>query len=280
MPVDHYENFPVASIVLPKHLRQPVEAIYRFARAADDIADEGQAPAEDRLAALGAFHDALHLIAKGQTLAVADLPASLSRIFVPLAATISQQQLPLVPFFDLLSAFEQDIQTKRYEDFAALQRYCERSANPVGRLMLYLYRHTDKASLAQSDAICTALQLVNFVQDVAIDWQKDRIYLPNDEMQRFGVTSDTIDQQRCDLSFKNLMAFQIDRCRSLLKSGEPLGRSLSGRIGLELRLIMHGGWRILDLIEKKQYDIFRHRPTLAKSDWAILLWRGLLRKPL
>jgi len=280
MPVDHYENFPVASIVLPKHLRQPVEAIYRFARAADDIADEGQAPAEDRLAALGAFHDALHLIAKGQTLAVADLPASLSRIFVPLAATISQQQLPLVPFFDLLSAFEQDIQTKRYEDFAALQRYCERSANPVGRLMLYLYRHTDKASLAQSDAICTALQLVNFVQDVAIDWQKDRIYLPNDEMQRFGVTSDTIDQQRCDLSFQNLMAFQIDRCRSLLKSGEPLGRSLSGRIGLELRLIMHGGWRILDLIEKKQYDIFRHRPTLAKSDWAILLWRGLLRKPL
>jgi len=211
---------------------------------------------------------------------VADLPASLSRIFVPLAATISQQQLPLVPFFDLLSAFEQDIQTKRYEDFAALQRYCERSANPVGRLMLYLYRHTDKASLAQSDAICTALQLINFVQDVAIDWQKDRIYLPNDEMQRFGVTSDTIDQQRCDLSFKNLMVFQIDRCRSLLKSGEPLGRSLSGRIGLELRLIMHGGWRILDLIEKKQYDIFRHRPTLAKSDWAILLWRGLLRKPL
>jgi squalene synthase HpnC len=197
-----------------------------------------------------------------------------------LADTISQHQLPLVPFFDLLSAFEQDIQTKRYEDFTALQHYCARSANPVGRLMLYLYNQADKASMTQSDAICTALQLINFAQDVALDWQKGRIYLPNNEMQRFGVSPQSIGEDICDTSFKNLMAFQTERCRSLLKSGEPLGRTLSGRIGLELRLIMHGGWRILDLIEKNQYDVFRHRPTLAKSDWAIMLWRGLLSKPL
>ena len=134
--------------------------------------------------------------------------------------------------------------------------------------------------MEQSDAICTALQLINFVQDIAVDWQKDRIYLPKNEMARFEVTEEHIGEFECNASFQKLLAFQIHRCRSLLKSGEPLGKHLSGRIGLELRLMMHGGWRVLDLIEKNQYDVFRHRPTLARKDWAILLWRGLLRKPL
>ena len=187
MSVDHYENFPVASIILPKYLRQPVISIYRFARAADDIADEGHESATERLTALRSFHEALHLIATGQRQLLADMPVYLSSIFVPLATTIAEHQLPLVPFFDLLSAFEQDIQTKRYDDFATLQDYCRRSANPVGRLMLYLYRQTDRSSVEQSDAICTALQLINFVQDIAVDWQKDRIYLPKNEMARFEV---------------------------------------------------------------------------------------------
>jgi squalene synthase HpnC len=266
MAVDHYENFPVASLLLPKRLRRAVTDIYRFARGADDLADEGDAPPAERLAALQVYRDAILQIAKGQT------PAA---PFEPLAQTIEQHALPVAPFLDLLSAFDQDIEQKRYADFAALLDYCRRSANPVGTLMLHLYQTTDADSLAQSDSICSALQLINFLQDVAIDWQKDRIYLPQKDLVRFGVTEHHIAHAQTDVAWCALMQFQVDRARGLLNSGRPLGRTLTGRIGLELRLIIEGGMRILEKIEHVRFDVFQHRPTLHAHDWALMCWRAL-----
>jgi squalene synthase HpnC len=266
MAVDHYENFPVASLLLPKRLRRAVTDIYRFARGADDLADEGDAPPAERLAALQTYRDAIHKIAEGQT------PAAL---FQPLAQTIAQYALPVAPFLDLLSAFDQDIQQTRYADFATLLDYCRRSANPVGTLMLHLYQTTDTDSMAQSASICSALQLINFLQDVGIDWKKERIYLPQEDLIRFGVTERHIGQAQTDAAWCALMQFQVDRARDLLNSGRPLGRTLTGRIGLELRLIIEGGLRILEKIENARFDVFRHRPTLHAHDWVLMCWRAL-----
>lgn len=266
MAVDHYENFPVASLLLPKHLRRAVTDIYRFARGADDIADEGDALPSERKAALEAYRQAILTIEQGGK---PEAP------FAPLAQTMAEHHLPAEPFLDLLSAFEQDIEQKRYEDFASLLDYCRRSANPVGTLMLYLYRTTDARSMTQSAAICSGLQLVNFLQDIAIDWQKERIYLPQEDLNHFGVTERHIVQETTDQAWRTLMQFQVDRARGLLNSGLPLGRTLSGRIGLELRLIIQGGLRILEKIEHVHFDVFRHRPTLRAHDWALMLWRAL-----
>ncbi|HSY27649.1 MAG TPA: squalene synthase HpnC, partial [Burkholderiaceae bacterium] len=170
MSIDHYENFPVASILLPARLRPAVEAIYRFARNADDLADEGDASDEQRLAALSAYERALQRIEDGQT---AESP-----LFDTLGKVIKDYALPLQPFRDLLSAFKQDVVTKRYASFTELLDYCRRSANPVGTLMLHLYGAATPDNLRDSDAICSALQLINFWQDAAVDWQKARIYLP------------------------------------------------------------------------------------------------------
>lgn len=290
MSANHYENFPVASFLLPKHLRQAVLNIYRFARSADDIADEGDASDAERLQALKTYRHALNFC---QTPAVTQVGATqvdakpvgaaqvsapgptLDAIFIPLGQTIIDHQLPLQPFEDLLSAFEQDIVQKRYADQAALDHYCERSANPVGRLMLHLYSAVSQDTLTQSDAICTALQRLNFLQDVAIDWQKDRIYLPQQALERFGVTENTIANAEVNAAWKALMQEQVAACRALLHFGQPLGRQLPGRIGLELRLIVQGGLRILEKIEHVDFDVFHRRPTLGALDWAIMLARAL-----
>ncbi|MDP4909467.1 MAG: squalene synthase HpnC [Burkholderiaceae bacterium] len=266
MAVDHYENFPVASLLLPKHLRRAVTDIYRFARGADDVADEGDARPSERKAALQTYRQAILTIEQG---AKPEAP------FAPLAQTMAQHHLPAEPFLDLLSAFEQDIEQTRYEDYSALLDYCRRSANPVGTLMLYLYKTTDAHSMTQSAAICSALQLINFLQDVAIDWQKDRIYLPLEDLKHFGVTEQHIAQAKADTAWRALMQFQVDRARGLLNSGLPLGKTLSGRIGLELRLIIQGGLRILEKIEHIHFDVFRHRPILRPWDWILMLWRAL-----
>lgn len=263
MSVDHYENFPVASILMPKRLRKPVAAIYHFARAADDIADEGELSNEERLQQLNDFRDQLNHIAAGET--------PLMPLFQHLANEIKQHALPMQPMHDLLDAFSQDVVKKRYVNYDELLDYCRRSANPVGTLLLHLYEEATPVNLAYSDAICTALQLINFWQDVAKDIAIGRIYLPQDEMARFGVTEEQIVQARCDDAWRALMMFQIERARALMLYGKPLGTILTGRIGLEMRMIIQGGLRILDKIEAADYDVFNKRPVLRPFDWVIML---------
>ncbi|HXR55869.1 MAG TPA: squalene synthase HpnC [Casimicrobiaceae bacterium] len=269
MSVGHYENFPVASVLVPARCRGAVVAIYRFARAADDIADEGNAPAAERHRALDAFSRHLDAIERGET--PSEPP------FAALAPAIRAHDLPIGLFRDLLSAFGQDVDVTRYATFADVLDYCRRSANPVGRLLLALYRVDDARSLAQSDAICTALQLANFWQDVAIDWRKDtRLYLPLEDIHRFGVTLAQIANGVCDERFTRLMAFETARTRALFDEGRPLSRRLPWRLGLELKAVIAGGGRVLERIDRVRGDVFSQRPVLGKRDWALLALRMLV----
>jgi len=263
MSVDHYENFPVASILMPRHLRKPVAAIYHFARAADDIADEGDLSNEERLRQLDEFRDELDHIANGET--------PLLPLFRHLAIEIQEHALPIQPLHDLLDAFSQDVVKKRYANYDELLDYCRRSANPVGNLLLHLYEEATPVNIAYSDAICSALQLINFWQDVAQDWAIGRVYLPQDDLARFGVSEAQIAEGRCDDHWRALMKFEVDRARALMLSGKPLGSILTGRIGLEMRMIIQGGLRILAKIEAADYDVFNHRPVLKPHDWVIML---------
>jgi len=266
MSVGHYENFPVASRLLPKRLRPAVATIYWFARTADDFADEGDDLPAERLARLDDYRTELARIDAGL--------APRSPRFVELAAVIRRHALPVAPFRDLLDAFSQDVLKRRYGTFDEVLDYCRRSANPVGRLMLQLFGTADPADVARSDAICTALQLVNFWQDVALDWRKGRIYLPQDEMARFGVSERHLAEARADEAWQRLMSFQTSRTRALLESGAPLARTLPGRIGWELRLVVQGGLRILERIDRARGDVFRRRPMLRAPDWPLMLWRA------
>lgn len=263
----HYENFPVASPLLPPSLRAPVRVIYAFARSADDLADEGDAAPDERLAALQAYRDELDRIDAG---AVPQQP-----LFVALRATLRERQLSTAPLRDLLSAFMQDVTTTRYDSFDDLLDYCRRSADPVGRIMLALFGERRPESLVQSDAICSGLQIINFLQDVAIDWQKARVYLPQQDLRRFGVSEQQIADGTVDARWQALMRFQVERARQMMLSGAPLARRLPGRMGWELRLIVLGGLRILEKIDAVGHDVFRHRPTLGKADWLRLGWRSL-----
>ena len=268
MPVDHYENFPVASWLLPARLRPPIEAIYAFARGADDIADEGELSDADRLGGLARYAEALDRIEAGETPSEAP--------FARLAWAAREYELPIPLLRDLLDAFSQDVVKKRYEDFSALLEYCRRSANPIGRLLLHLFKRTAESDLQRSDAICTALQLINHWQDVDIDYTRDnRVYLPQDEMARFGVSEKHLSDKVCDAAWRDLMKFQVDRARSLMVSGSGLGKSLPGRIGLEIRATIQGGLRILEKIEHAGYDVFRQRPRLRAFDWPLLLLRAV-----
>ncbi|MBV6307107.1 squalene synthase HpnC [Candidimonas humi] len=273
MAVDHYENFPVASLLLPARLRRPVRDIYHYARSADDIADEGEDDAATRLRKLQAYRRALQDIGTGTLALPGDDP--LATVFVPLARSIKEYQLPLQCFFDLLSAFEQDVRVHRYDSDTQLLDYCSRSANPVGRLMLHLYRAVSPANLREADALCSGLQLVNFWQDVAVDWAKGRVYLPQDALRRHGVDEGQIARGEAGPAWQELMRAQATQAREMLLAGLPLARRLPGRIGLELRMVAQGGLRILERLERIHYDVFRHRPTLRKSDWILLLWRAL-----
>ena len=268
MSVGHYENFPVASVLVPARYRGAVVAIYRFARAADDIADEGNAPAAERHEALDAFSRHLDAIERGAT--------PIEPPFGALAPAIREHDLPIELFRDLLSAFGQDVDVTRYATFVDVLDYCRRSANPVGRLLLALYRVDDARSLAQSDAICTALQLANFWQDVAIDWRKDtRLYLPLEDLDRFGVSLAQIAAGVCDERFARLMGFETARTRALFDEGRPLVRRLPWRLGLELAAVVAGGRRVLERIDAVRGDVFTHRPVLGKRDWLLLALRML-----
>ena len=268
MSVGHYENFPVASILMPARLRPAVVAIYRFARAADDLADEGDASAAARVAALDAFDAELDRIERGETATAPPFPA--------LAGAIREHGLTLAPFHDLVSAFRQDVTVARYANFDEVLDYCRRSANPIGRLLLALYGAQIPANLEASDAICTGLQLTNFWQDIALDWQKNRVYLPQDDLRHFGVGETQIAQARLDDAWRALLAFEVARARGLLEAGRPLTRALPWRLGLELSAIISGGLRILDRIDTVGGDVFTRRPVLATRDWIVVAWRALV----
>ena len=262
MAVSHYENFPVASLLLPAPLREPVEIIYRFARSADDIADEGDDRPQMRLEKLNDYR--------------AQLAAPSTPLFRDVEKIIREHGLPVQLFADLLDAFTQDVTRKRYEDFPQLMEYCRRSANPVGRLLLHLFKRTSDLELRQSDAVCSALQLINHWQDVDVDYVKDnRVYLPQDEMAGFGVSERHLREKICDPAWQALMKFQVERARNLIREGAPLGRALPGRVGLEIRATVQGGLRILEKIERVGYDVFRRRPVLKPLDWPMLLLKAV-----
>ncbi len=267
MPNSHYENFPVASPLLPSSLRAPVRVIYAFARSADDLADEGDATPAERIAALNGYCAELDRIDAGV------MPEA--ALFVALRDTLLERQLSTQPLRDLLSAFSQDVTKTRYDSFDELRDYCRRSADPVGRIMLALFGEQRSESLVQSDAICSGLQLINFLQDVAIDWQKARIYLPLEDLRRFGVDEAQIADGVSDQRWRDLMQFEVNRARQMMIAGAPLARRLPGRMGWELRLIVMGGLRILEKIEAVDHDVFHHRPILDRSDWLRLCWRSL-----
>jgi squalene synthase HpnC len=267
MPVEHYENFPVASFLLPRRLRRPIEAIYRFARGADDIADEGCASDEERLRGLAAYGAELDRIERGET------PESAS--FADLAIVAAEWELPLALFRDLLDAFAQDVVKKRYADYRELLDYCRRSANPVGRLVLRVFGRATEENLRRSDAICSALQLINFWQDVELDWAKGRVYLPQEDIVRFGVGEETIAGRRCTPEWTALMDFQVERSRHLMLAGAPLALELPGRLGWEIRFTVQGGLRILERIRRARGDVFRRRPTLGPADWLRMAQRAL-----
>jgi squalene synthase HpnC len=276
---DHYENFPVASLLLPRALRAPVAAIYRFARAADDIADEGTATPAERLERLQAFESALQAIATGRPVADALVP-----VFQPLREAHLRIELPLSPCHALLSAFMQDVRQSRYETYADLLDYCRRSANPVGHLMLHLFAADTPANRTLSDALCTALQLTNHWQDIAIDASKGdhgRIYLPQDELRLWGYSEDDIRSGACvhrhPQRWAEFMAFQTTRVRALFDQGRALPGIVgcqSWRLGQELRLTLAGGQRILQKIDSVQGNVYQYRPRLNGFDWVRLLLTG------
>ncbi|MBC7781931.1 MAG: squalene synthase HpnC [Proteobacteria bacterium] len=267
MPVEHYENFPVASWVMPGRLRRPVELIYAFARSADDLADEGDALPAARLHALDAYRAELDRIDAGR------LPET--PLFRALAPMIAERALPLVLFHDLLDAFAQDVVKTRYANFDEVLDYCRRSANPVGRLLLHLFERTEPRLLGWSDRICSALQLINFLQDIAVDWGKGRVYLAQDEMAAHGISDAQIAAGRADAHWQAFVIPQIDRAGAMLISGAPLARALQGRVGIELRIIVCGGSRIVHRLRRVDGDVFRHRPQLGRLDWVAIIGRAL-----
>lgn len=266
----HYENFPVASVLLPMRLRKPIGLIYSFARQADDFADEGDLTPAQRLALLDGFKQELDLI---RTNSVPKTP-----FFVTLQAMIQAHQLPLAPFYDLLDAFSQDVVKSRYENFDEVIDYCRRSANPIGRLILHLYGAATPRNMGYSDAICSSLQIINFLQDVVIDYKKNRIYFPLDEMQKYKIDERQIANGDTGGAWGSFMEFEINRARNLLQSGALLGLVLPGRIGLEMRTIIAGGERILHKLQKSQGDMFHQRPVLKPWDWTMVFLKALLKK--
>lgn len=265
----HYENFPVASRLLPKRMRQPVAVVYAFARTADDMADEGDLSPEQRLAELDEYGTKLDAIQRGE--------ASTDPVFIALADVQKQFNLPAQLFHDLLTAFRLDVTKERYDNFQDVLDYCHYSADPVGRLLLHLHGSASEENLQMSDHICSALQLINFLQDIRQDYKENnRIYLSQDELSRFGISEEQIREGQTDDKMRELMALQISRSREMMLAGAPLGRRVGGRFGLELRLIIQGGLRVLERLEQYQHDLLA-RPRLGKSDWIFIVLRALFK---
>ncbi len=261
----HYENFPVASRLMPARLRRHVAALYAFARIADDFSDEPEYA--------GVRRERL-LDWRRQLDEVGRVPPS-HPVFLALGATISELDLPKSLFDDLLSAFLQDTEKSRYATFDEVLDYCRRSANPVGRLVLMIHGYRDDARLRYSDAICTALQLANFWQDVSVDLKKDRVYIPEEDFRAHGYSEADLRMGVYNERFKSLMKFEVGRARALFDQGRPLAATLAWPLSLEIRLTWLGGRQILKMIHRQDFDVLRARPTLRKRDWIPLLARAL-----
>ena len=268
--VDHYENFPVASFLCPPALRPAVMAIYWFARTADDLADEGDASPADRLIDLAAYRLDLGACAEGK-------PASTRwpAVFEPLQTVIAQFSLPMAFLHDLISAFEQDVSKTRYASQAELLDYCRRSANPVGRLLLHLYKVNEPEALAQSDCICTALQLINFWQDLSVDIPRGRIYLPADSFDPHQVDEAQLLQLEVNPTTTALVAANLAWAQALMQQGAPLVKKIPGRAGFELRLVVQGGLRIAEKIKQLNFATLRQRPKLNAWDGVVMVWRAV-----
>lgn len=265
---DHYENFVVASRLLPRSLRQHFANVYAYCRWADDLADETQC-AEQSLALLDWWETQLDECYAG---------GARHPVFVALVYTIRQFDIPPAPFRDLLSAFRQDQRVHRYETFDDLLDYCRRSANPVGRLVLYLGGAHDGERGRLSDSICTGLQLANFWQDVAADWRRGRIYLPLEDCRREGFDEADFATGKSNAAFERLMAFQVDRAEEWLRAGLPLVERLPGWLAGDIWLIAHGGLKVLQKIRAARFDVWSHRPVVSRWDQARLLGGYLLRR--
>ena len=274
MAVQHYENFPVASWLCPAHLRPAIVAIYHFARQADDLADEGDASSHERLAALAAFRADLHAC-----VALAPLSERWAEIFIPLAAVIKRHQLRVALLDDLITAFEQDVrytaQGRWYANHQGLFDYAQHSANPVGRLLLHLYGVQGEQALRESDAICTALQLINFWQDLSVDLPRQRYYLPLDLLGKNGLAREDVLLRQGSPAMRKLLAQCCAVARQLMLRGRPLPARIGSSAGLELRLVMAGGLRILDKIAAQNYCTLQQRPKLEWWDAPAMLGRAI-----
>jgi hydroxysqualene synthase len=271
----HYENFPVASKLLPSRMRPHVAAVYAFARTADDFADEGQRSAEERFRLLDDWQNRLHACVTGG--GRTDHPYD--RVFLALGATIRECNLPISLFDDLLSAFRQDITTHRYDTWASVLDYCRRSANPVGRLVLRIAGYDAARLDRSSDALCTALQLTNFWQDFDRDWQNGRLYVPLAEVDAAQASLADLDRRRMTEPWRRALQRVTLRTRELFDTGRDVCDLVSGRLRQELRLTWLGGTEILDRLERAEYDVFASRPALGAADVPSLLWRTLLWRP-
>lgn len=274
----HYENFPVASVLLPRHMRRHVAAVYAFARAADDFADEGSRPVAERLELLDGWLERLRRAASGgepDPRLRAGEPSHAPAIFLALGGSIRECSLPPELFEDLLSAFRQDVSVTRYATWTDLFDYCRRSANPVGRLVLRIAGHREPRLDAWSDAICTALQLTNFWQDCIVDSGRGRIYLPREEQQAHGAREEDLAAGAITTAWRAALSAAAHRTRQLFDEGRPLCDAMRGRLRYELRATWLGGTRILDRLERAEFDVARRRPTLGAAD-ALWFVGGLL----
>jgi phytoene synthase len=271
----HYENFPVASRLISAKMRPHIAALYAFARTADDFADEGRRTAEERLRLLDDWQNRLHACVEERDVAVCR-PDSVEEVFVALGATIRDCNLPVSLFDDLLSAFRQDITTHRYQTWDAVLDYCRRSANPVGRLVLRIAGYDDRELDRSSDALCTALQLTNFWQDLDRDWQKGRLYVPLDDLDEYHAHVQDLDAGRLTEPWQRALRDAARRTRELFQSGRHVCDGVGGRLRYELRLTWLGGTRILDRLEHVDYDVFMSRPTLGLADIPVLVSRAML----
>ena len=267
---EHYENFPVASRLLPAASRPHVAAIYAFARTADDFADEGDRPAEERLGLLDEWRSHLYDAAAGRVPGDDSVTAA---IFTALAQSMRVCQLDVGLLDDLLSAFRQDVVVSRYETWSELADYCRRSANPVGRLVLRVAGHRDAELDGYADAVCTALQLTNFWQDLARDWAKGRLYVPLELVRAAGAGERDLDARAMSPAWQSVLAGAVAHTRACFRTGRPIGDRLGGRLGWELRATWLGGMRILDRLESVHFDVFDRRPRLGWRDAAAIGWR-------